>query len=215
MDDIALRKDILEELEFDPSVEARHIGVAVGHGIVTLTGHVGSFAERAAVERIVARVRGVRGIAQEIQVRLPANRKTNDDEIAERALKIIAWDTTIPTDRIQVRVENGWATLRGTVDWDFQRQAAADAVRKLSGVVGLTNELTLGQSVSATDIKLRIENALKRAAEIEAAHIRVGVIGGKVVLDGKVHALHERAAAERAAWSAPGVHVVEDRIKVE
>ena len=215
MDDIALRKDILEELEFDPSVEARHIGVAVGHGIVTLTGHVGSFAERAAVERIVARVRGVRGIAQEIQVRLPANRKTNDDEIAERALKIIAWDTTIPTERIQVRVENGWATLRGTVDWDFQRQAAADAVRKLSGVIGLTNELTLGQSVSATDIKLRIENALKRAAELEAAHIRVGVIGGKVTLDGKVHALHERAAAERAAWSAPGVHVVEDRIKVE
>ena len=215
MDDIALRKDILEELEFDPSVEARHIGVAVGHGIVTLTGHVGSFAERAAVERIVARVRGVRGIAQEIQVRLPANRKTNDDEIAERALKIIAWDTTIPTERIQVRVENGWATLRGTVDWDFQRQAAADAVRKLSGVIGLTNELTLGQSVSATDIKLRIENALKRAAELEAAHIRVGVIGSKVTLDGKVHALHERAAAERAAWSAPGVHVVEDRIKVE
>jgi osmotically-inducible protein OsmY len=215
MDDIALRKDILEELEFDPSVEARHIGVAVGHGIVTLTGHVGSFAERAAVERIVTRVRGVRGIAQEIQVRLPANRKTNDDEIAERALKIIAWDTTIPADRIQVRVENGWATLRGTVDWDFQRQAAADAVRKLSGVIGLTNELTLGQSVSATDIKRRIENALTRAAELEAAHIRVGVIGGKVILDGKVHAFHERAAAERAAWSAPGVHVVEDRIKVE
>lgn len=215
MDDIALRKDILEELEFDPSVEARHIGVAVGHGIVTLTGHVGSFAERAAVERIVARVRGVRGIAQEIQVRLPANRKTNDDEIAERAFKIIAWDTTIPTDRIQVRVENGWATLRGTVDWDFQRQAAADAVRKLSGVVGLTNELTLGQSVSASDIKQRIESAFRRAAELEAAHIRVGVLGGKVTLDGKVHALHERAAAERAAWSAPGVHVVEDRIKVE
>ncbi|MBS0525663.1 MAG: BON domain-containing protein [Proteobacteria bacterium] len=215
MNDIALRKDILEELEFDPSVEARHIGVAVNDGVVTLTGYVGSFAERAAVERIVARVRGVRGIAQEIQVRLPANRKTNDDEIAERALKIIAWDTTIPTDRIQVRVENGWTTLRGTVDWEFQRQAAADAVRKLSGVTGLTNELALGQGVSATDIKQRIENALKRAAELEAAHIRVGVLGGKVTLDGKVHALHERAAAERAAWSAPGVHVVEDRIKVE
>jgi osmotically-inducible protein OsmY len=215
MDDIALRKDILEELEFEPSVNARHIGVAVSQGIVTLTGHVGSFAERAAVERIVGSVKGVRGIAQEIQVRLPANRKTNDDEIAERSLKIIAWDTTIPADRIQVRVENGWVTLRGTVDWNFQRQAAVDAVRKLSGVIGLTNELTVGTSASATDIKLRIENALKRAAELEAAHIRVGVVGGKVTLDGKVRALHERAAAERAAWSAPGVHVVEDRIKVE
>jgi osmotically-inducible protein OsmY len=114
MDDIALGKDLLEELEFEPSVNARHIGVAVSQGIVTLTGHVGSYAERATVERIVGRVKGERGIAQEIQVRLSANRKTNDDEIAERALKIIGWDTTIPAERIQVRVENGWVTLRGT-----------------------------------------------------------------------------------------------------
>jgi osmotically-inducible protein OsmY len=215
MDDIALRKDILEELEFEPSVDARHIGVAVSQGVATLSGHVASFAERAAVERIVARVRGVRGIAQEIQVRLPSNRKTNDDEIAERALKIIGWDTTIPVGRIHVRVENGWVTLRGTVDWDFQRQAAVEAVRKLSGVVGLTNELGVGQTVAAADIRLRIENALRRAAELEAARIRVEVVGGRVRLEGKVHALHERTAAERAAWSAPGVHVVEDRIKVE
>jgi osmotically-inducible protein OsmY len=215
MNDIALRNDVLEELEFEPSVDARHIGVAVSHGIVTLTGHVGSFAEKATVERAVGRVRGVRGIAQEIQVRLAANRKINDDEIAERALKIIAWDTTIPADHVQVKVENGRVTLRGTVDWDYQRQAAADAVRKLSGVVGLTNELTVGPRAIATDVKTRIENALKRAAELEAAHIRVGVVGGRVTLDGRVHTLRERIAAQRAAWSAPGVHVVEDRINVE
>ncbi|MCW5735056.1 MAG: BON domain-containing protein [Enhydrobacter sp.] len=215
MDDIALRNDVLEELEFEPSVYAAHIGVAVSHGIVTLTGHVGSFAEKAAVERAVGRIRGVRGIAQELEVRLPANRKTHDDEIAERALKIIAWDTTIPADRVQVTVENGWVKLRGTVDWDFQRQAAANAVHQLSGVMGLTNELTVGQSANATDVKLRIEKALKRAAELDAAHIRVGVVGGRVTLDGKVHSLQERTAAQRAAWSAPGVHVVEDRIRVE
>ena len=214
MDDIALRNDVLEELEFEPSVNAGNIGVAVSHGIVTLTGHVGSFAEKAAVERAVGRIRGVRGIAQEIEVRLPANRKTNDDEIAERALKIIAWDTTIPADRVQVTVEHGWVKLRGTVDWDFQRQAAANAVHQLSGVMGLTNELTVGQSASATDVKLRIDKALKRAAELDAANIRVGVVGGRVTLDGTVQSLQERRAAQRAAWSAPGVHVVEDRIKV-
>lgn len=215
MNDIDLRSDILEELEFEPSVDARNIGVAVSHGVATLTGHVGSYAEKAAVERAVQRIKGVRGMAQEIEIRLPANRKTHDDEIAERALKIIAWDTTIPADHVQVKVENGWLRLRGSVDWDFQRQAAANAVHKLSGVVGLTNELTVRTSVSVADVKLRIENALKRAAEIDASHIRVGVVGGRVTLDGKVHILHERTAAQRAAWSAPGVRAVEDRIKVE
>src|SRR6476659_4950660 len=115
MSDVALRQNILDELEFDPSIDASHIGVAVSNGVVTLTGHIGSFAERASVERAVTRIKGVRAIAQELQVRLPPNRKTHDDEIAERALKIISWDTTIPRDRVMVKVQDGWVTLRGNV----------------------------------------------------------------------------------------------------
>lgn len=215
MSDASLKKDILEELDYDPRVNARDVGVSVHHGVVALTGHVASLVEKTMVERAVARVKGVRGIAQEIEVRLPTGRKTNDDEIAERALRIISWDTTIPSDSLQVKVEKGWVTLRGLVQWDYQRQAAADAVRKLSGVIGLTNDMTIAPSARAIDIKMRIENALRREAELEAHHINVGVVDGKVTLEGKVHALHERAAAQRAAWSAPGVHVVHDLIKVE
>ncbi len=215
MDDFALRQDIIDELEFEPSLDARNIGVAVRNGIATLTGYVGSFAEKATAERVVARVKGVRGIAQEIQVRFPVNRKVNDDEIAERVLKIISWDTTIPDDRVQVKVQDGWVTLSGNVEWNFQKTAASEAVRKLSGVAGITNAMTIQPSLTPSDVKQRIEESLKRTADVDASRIRIDVSGGKVTLEGKVRAWRERAAAERAAWSAPGVHAVDDRIAIE
>jgi osmotically-inducible protein OsmY len=214
MSDITLRQNILDELEFEPSIDAANIGVAVDGGVVTLTGHVGSYAEKVAAERVVLHVKGVRAVAQEIEVRYPESKKTADDEIAKRALNIIAWDTTIPDDKIQVKVQNGLITLSGEVKWNFEKIAAENAVRKLSGVVGVVNLITVHPHVDALNVKHRIEEALKRNAEVDAGGISVGVSGGKVTLEGKVRAWHERDVAERAAWAAPGVTTVEDRLTI-
>lgn len=214
MSDISLRQYVLDELEFEPSVNAAHIGVAAEKGVVTLSGHVGSYAEKIAAERVVQRIKGVRAIAQEIEVRYPEAKKTADDEIAKRALNIIAWDTTIPEEKLMVKVQNGWITLSGEAEWNYQRTAAEEAVRKLSGVLGVSNLIAVLPRVDAIDIKLRIEDALKRSAEIEAAGVRVNVSGGKVTLEGNVQSWHERSVAEQAAWAIPGVGVVEDRLVV-
>lgn len=214
MSDIALRQFVLNELEFEPGVDAAHIGVIVANGVVTLTGYVGSFAERAIAEQAVARVRGVKAIAQELQVRYPQNRKTEDDQIAQRALKIIAWDSTVPDDKVKIRVENGWITLSGEVEWNHQKDAAGEAVRKLSGVLGITNLITVRPHADVRDVKHRIEEALKRHAQLDAQKISVTVDGGKVTLEGSVPVWHERAIAEKAAWATPGVSAVEDRIVV-
>jgi osmotically-inducible protein OsmY len=212
MSNLILRQNILDELEFVPSIDAANIGVAVDSGVVTLTGHVGSYAEKIAAERVVQRVKGVRAIAQEIEVRYPESKKTADDEIASRALNIVAWDTTIPDDKIQVKVQNGWITLSGEAEWYFQKAAVENAVRKLSGVVGVSNLINVRPRVDASNVKRRIEDALKRSAEVEANAILVEVSGGKVTLQGRVHAWRERGVAERAAWAAPGVSAVEDRL---
>lgn len=214
MSDLTIRQHVLDELEFDPRLDAAKIGVAVKDGIVTLMGQVGSYAEKVAAERIAQRVKGVRGLAQELEVRFPANKKTEDDQIAERALKIISWDSTIPSGGIHVKVERGWVTLTGEVEWNYQRMSAENAVRKLSGIVGVTNSITVRPLVDVSDIKLRIESALKRNAEVEADAIKIAVTGGKVTLEGKVHAWYERGIVERAAWAVPGVVTVEDHLKV-
>ena len=186
--------------------------MAVENGVVTLTGHVRSYAEKLAVERAVQRVRGVHGIAEEIEIRYPADKKTADDQIAERAVSSINWNAQVPKDAVLVKVEKGWVTLTGTVDWQFQRIAAESAVRRLSGVVGITNMITMKPQVRPTDVKTKILDALKRNAELEADAIRVTVDNDTVTLEGKVKAWYERSIAERAAWSAPGVSKVEDRI---
>jgi osmotically-inducible protein OsmY len=215
MSDSSLRQDIIDELDFEPSIDAADIGVAVEDGVATLTGHVPTYAQKITVEDVVRRVKGVKGIAQEIEVRPFGTNRTADDEIAKRALSTINWNTAIPDDAVQVKVQEGWVTLTGKVEWQYQKTAAADAVRDLAGVVGVTNRIEIASRASAFDVKKRIEDALKRNAEIEAQAIRVNVLdGGKITLDGKVHAWSERRAAERAAWSAPGVKVVDDRITI-
>jgi osmotically-inducible protein OsmY len=214
MSDKWLRQSIIDELDFDPAVSGAHIGVAVDAGVVTLSGHVGSYAEKIAAERAVQRVKGVRAIAEEIEVRYPSDKKMADDQIAKRALDILAWNITIPKDKIQVKVQDGWVTLSGDVDWNFQKTDAQRLVRRLSGVIGISNSINVKPRVAADDVKGRIEKALKRSAELDANSISVTASGGKVTLEGRVKAWYERDLAERTAWAVPGVTFVEDRIQI-
>lgn len=215
MNDKDLRRCIIDELDFEPSVNAAHIGVAVENGVITLSGHVVSFGEKLAAEEATRRVKGVRGIAEDIKVRYPSDEKTADDEITKRALDILRWSIGVPHGSIQVTVQDGLVTLGGQVDWQYQRIAATDAVRSLSGVVGVLNNITINQRVQPLDIQRKIEDALKRHAEIEAQHVRVVVSdGGRIALQGSVHYLFEREAAEKVVWSMPGVMAVDNQLTV-
>lgn len=212
MNDLTLRQDIQDELEFEPSIDAADIGVAVEDGIVTLTGHVTTYAGMKTVEEAVRRIKGVRGIACDIEVRTPGSHRSADDQIARRALDMIAWNTAIPADAVQIEVQNGWITLLGNVAWQYQRVAAEDAIKGLMGVYGIANQINVTGQATASDVQKLIESALKRSAEVEAKAISVKVQNGKVKLAGPVKAWSERNAAVRAAWSAPGVTTVEDHL---
>lgn len=214
MKDTTLRQDVLDELEFEPSIDAADIGVAVENGTVTLTGHVPTYAQKRTAESIVKRVKGVRAIAQEIEVRPVGTHMTADDEIAKRAVNSLQWNSSVPRDAVQVKVENGSVSLSGKVQWHYQKQAAERAIRELAGVKSVSNLIEIKPSVSPTDVRQRIENALKRDAELEAKRIQVRVDDRKVTLDGKVRTWAEREAVERAAWAAPGVSSVVDHIAI-
>ncbi len=214
MDDIELRQAILDELEFEPRFDAADIGVAVEDGVVSLSGHVRSYAEKLAVHTAVQRVHGVRAIADNIEVRFPGMPKVADDEIAKRAADILKWDAMVPEEKIQITVRNGFVTLKGNVEWQYQRTAAEDAIRKLSHITGVSNLIEITPRVEASDIKKKIEEALKRSAEAEARKIRVAVKDGTVTLEGHVDNWSERMAVENAAWSVPGVKRVEDKLVI-
>jgi len=214
MNDSELRQDVIDELEFEPSIDAADIGVAVEDGTVTLTGHVRTYSQKRTAENIVKRVKGVRAIAQEIEVRTIGSHITADDEIAKRAVNSMLWNSSVPRDSVQIKVENGLVTLSGKVKWYFERLAAEKAVRDLTGVKGISNLISIEPSVSPTDVRQSIENALRRDAELEAKRIHVKVEDRKVILDGKVRTWAERDAAERAAWAAPGVSSVVDHIAI-
>ena len=213
--DLELQGHVLDELEFEPSVNAAHIGVIANKGVVTLTGFVMSYAEKLAAERAARRVRGVKAIAEEIEVRLPSDIKHADDEIAARAVNILKWQVGLPADRITVKVERGIVTLSGEVEWRFQKTDAEAAIHKLTGVVTVINQIRLAAAAHAHEVREKIQKALQRSAELEALGITVQTDGGKVVLTGKVRAWYERDLAEQAAWSAPGVTAVEDHLMVE
>lgn len=214
MQDTVLRQDVIDELEFEPSIDAADIGVAVEDGTVTLTGHVPTYSQKRTAESIVKRVKGVRAIAQQIEVRPVGSHITADDEIAKRAANFLHWNSSVPKDAVQVKVENGIVSLSGKVKWYFEKQAAEKAVRDITGVKGVSNLISIEPSVSPTDVRQRIENALRRDAELEAKRIMVKVDDRKVTLDGKVRTWAERDAVERAAWAAPGVNSVVDHIAI-
>lgn len=210
-DDVLIRKLAIDELDFDPTVTADGIGVAVKKGVVTLTGHVPSFFELEAAVRAVQRVKGVKAVAQDMKVRLPELGKKSDDEIAGRALSILSW-TMHNEGKVMVVVEGGWITLSGQVDWGFQKKSAEQAVRKLSGVTGVTNQIVVKPRVESADIREKILGAFRRNAELDGAGIVIVVDGSTVTLSGTVKAWHERRLAEDAAWRVPGVTEVHDQI---
>jgi osmotically-inducible protein OsmY len=211
-DDMQLQQWVSDELAFEPRVDAAHIGVSVHNGVVTLAGRVGSYAEKFAAEDAVRRVKGVTAVAEELEVHLPSDKKTDDDEIAERAVRMLKWDVLIPPDRIKIKVERGYVTLSGEVEWHYQRAEGENDVRKLSGVKAVINDIRVRPSIRSENVEARIRAALERNAATEADRVSVQVSGTKVTLTGKVSAWTERETIERAAWSVPGVTDVDDQI---
>jgi osmotically-inducible protein OsmY len=212
--DSKLQKDVMDELDWEPKVDHAHIGVSAQDGVVTLSGHVNTYSAKLAAEEATRRVKGVRGIAEEIEVRLPSQPKTADEEIAKRILDLFDWNVLIPSDKITVKVEHGWVTLGGKVDFHFQRQAAKEAASRIGGVKAVADTISVKSAASSFDIRNRIVAALERSADLDADTITVSADGDTVKLSGKVHSSYERRLAESAAWAAPGVNRVENSIVV-
>jgi osmotically-inducible protein OsmY len=212
--DSQLQQDVMDELQWEPRVHHANVGVSAKDGVITLSGFVGSYAEKIAAEKAARRVKGVRGLAEEIEVRLPSDAKTSDPEIAKRIADMFEWSVLIPKDKIAIKVEHGWVTLSGAVDGHFQRKSAGDLVSRISGVKGVSNQIEIKAAPSPADVKDRIVAAFRRNADLDASTITVSADNHTVRLGGKVHAWYERRIAERAAWSAPGVNRVEDNIMV-
>jgi osmotically-inducible protein OsmY len=209
-----LKDQVLNALDWEPSIDAGEIDVSVEENVVTLTGRVGSYAQKLAAERVTLGVYGVKGVANDLEVVVTPVYERTDTDIAHAAVQALKWNSLVPRDRVTVAVSGGWVTLNGTLDWQYQKDAADHTVRNLTGVRGVTNDVTVKPRVSTTDVQAKIENAFRRSAEIDARRITVVAQNGEVTLSGNVHSWAERREATRAAWAAPGVTQVVDRLEV-
>jgi osmotically-inducible protein OsmY len=210
--DAELQQDVMNELKWEPTIEAAEIGVTVKDGVVTLSGYVDSYVKKLAAERAAARVFGVRAVAEEIQVRLPSSQKRSDEDIAGMVANVLEWNVLVPYDRVKVHVQDGVVTLSGEVDWVYQKFAAEEAVRYLMGIVSLSNQITVKPTVKPQDLKDKIVSAFQRNALLDSRRITVETRGSWVILSGSVRSWGERAEAQWAAWAAPGVSEVENNI---
>ena len=210
-----LHRYVLEELKFDPRVDSSGVGVSVHDRIVTLTGHVNNYADKIAIADAVARVKGVRGVVMDIEVRRSPEPQLTDEEVAKRATTVLDWNTAIPRGAVKVTVEEGFLTLSGSVDWQYQRAQAEQDLRGLAGVAGLTNQIVIRRVTKKEDIKNSIKEAMHRRADVQVSAIRVDVDEqGQVVLKGKVHDWIARNAVEDAAWLVAGVRNVDNQVKI-
>ncbi|NNF56816.1 MAG: BON domain-containing protein [Rhodothermaceae bacterium] len=212
--DAMIKLDVTDELDWEPSVDATHIGVAVEEGVVTLSGTISTYAEKRAAAEAALRVQGVRALADEIEVRLPGAHVRTDTDIARAAANALTWDTLIPEEALDVKVDEGIVTLSGEVPWQYQRAQAADAVSGLTGVQRVVNLIRVKPFVSADNLKEQIEKAFERTAREDARKVEVDVLAGEVTLSGTVNSMAERQEAVRVAWAAPGVTDVHDHLVV-
>ena len=214
--DSEIKNDVLSELKYEPSVKVTDIGVLVKDGSVTLNGFATSYGEKWDAVKVAKRVAGVRAIADDIEVKFPESMRRNDGDIAIAAANNIEWlSWAVPGKTVQVTVREGWITLEGQVEWWYQKEAAENTVRYLSGVKGVSNQIAINPKLSATKVEAAIEAALKRSALLDADQIAVETSGNKVTLTGKVRSYHEYDEAERIAWAAPGVNLVDNDLTVQ